>query len=142
MGTVLARDKGGAVWQADRVIVHREQARLPHENENSRSTALSFFAGKPRSNRCPYLPVGAVLAREKGGAVWQADRVIVHREQARLPHENENSRFTALSFFAGKPRSNRCPYLPVGTVLARDKGGAVWQADRVIVYREQARLPH
>jgi len=49
-----------------------------------RLTALSFFAGKPRSNR-QLNPVGAVLARDMSGAVYQEDRVIVHRGQAPLP---------------------------------------------------------
>jgi len=47
-----------------------------------RPTASSFIASKlaPTARR---LSVGARLARESGGAVLQAYRVIVHREQAR-----------------------------------------------------------
>jgi len=47
-----------------------------------RPTASSFIASKlaPAARR---LSVGARLARESGGAVFQAYRVIVHREQAR-----------------------------------------------------------
>ncbi len=32
--------------------------------------------------------VGAELARDAGNALFQPDRVIVHREQARLPQES------------------------------------------------------
>ncbi|KFE53489.1 hypothetical protein IV01_19220 [Pseudomonas syringae] len=62
VGAVLARDTGDAVYQAYRVIVHREQARLLQTSAE---------------------PVGAVLARDLGDAVYQSYRVIVHREQAR-----------------------------------------------------------
>jgi hypothetical protein len=62
VGARLARDKGNAVWQQDRVIVLREQARLPQ-------TIIQY--------------VGARLARELGDAICLTHRVIVHREQAR-----------------------------------------------------------
>jgi len=87
---------GDAVYQAHRVIVHREQA---------------------RSYRRAPKPVGAVLARDLGDAVYQSYRVIVHREQA---------------------RSYRRAPKPVGAVLARDWGDAVYQAYRFIAHREQA----
>jgi len=173
----------------------------------SRHTASSFIASKLGSNRnrrtrwseaCPRIrrrglpgiprhrssraspapteivePVGARLARESGGAVLQAYRAIVHREQARLQQKSSNplerglpanqaarySRHTASSFIASKPGSHRnrrtrwseaCPRIrrrglagiprhrssraspapteivePVGARLAREPGGAV-----------------
>jgi len=63
-------------------------------------------------------PVGAVLARDKGDAVYQTYRVIVHREQA---------------------RSYRRAPKPVGARLARDAVDAVRLPYRVIVPREQVR---
>jgi len=192
-GSELARESGAAVCQADRVIVLREQARLPQGSRGFSWTASSFFAGKLAptggdllerglpanqalrcvrqttssffasklgshrdcsvsgrrrialrgqaslqrgsdfqcgSGACPrwrltrisgqsrpalsraslaptyLLSVGARLARESGAAVCQADRVIVLREQARLPQGSRGFSWTASSFFAGKPRSN------------------------------------
>jgi len=129
IGTRLARESGGAVFQAYRVIVHREQARSyssPHilwerclpairTARSFRPTASLFIASKlaPTVHR---LSVGARLARESGGAVFQARRVIVHREQARsyssahilwercLPANQAARSFrpTASSFIAGK----------------------------------------
>ena len=64
-------------------------------------------------------PVGARLARESVDAVCRTDRVIVLREQARLPQVITE---------------------PVGAVLARDADNAVQQMYRVIVHREQARI--
>jgi len=119
-----------------------------------RHTASSFIASKLGSYRCSPDPVGAVLARDKDGAILQAYRVIVHREQARLLQRslyllerglpaNQVPRFgrhTASSFIASKLGSYRCSPDPVGAVLARDRGDTVRQASRVIVHREQARL--
>gem|GEM_PF-2899389 len=87
----------------------------------SRHTAPSFIASKPGSNRGTRSVVGARLARESGGAVLQAYRVIVHCEQARLPQKSSNPlerglpanqaarfcRHTAPSFIASKLGSNR-----------------------------------
>ena len=89
-----------------------------------RHTASSFIASKLGSYRCSPDPVGAVLARDKDGAILQAYRAIVHRPSAaqtrRAPTDdhllerglpaNQSMRLVrhiASSFFAGKPRSNR-----------------------------------
>jgi len=142
VGARLARESGDTVWQVYRVIVLRGQARSYRRSPNllerglpanyaprlGRHTALSFFAGKraPTSDQrtywseaCPRIrhpglagipryrssrasallqpisePVGARLARESGGPVWQAYRVIDHRGQARLQDQ----------FGTGEPR--------------------------------------
>jgi hypothetical protein len=87
-----------------------------------RQTALSFFAGKPGSTAGTRFPVGARLARDSGDAVYQADRVIVLRGQARLQQLERGFlwerglpailamrfvRQTALSFIVGKPHSHK-----------------------------------
>ena len=104
VGAVLARDKGDAVYQTYRVIVHRGQGGAPPRSILQRS----------------WSSVGAGLAREPGDAVYQTFRVYVHRGQA---------------------RSYRRAPKPVGAVLARDLGNAVYQAHRVIVHREQGGAP-
>jgi len=116
-----------------------------------RPTASSFIASKlaPTVHR---LSVGARLARESGASVLQAYRVIVHREQARsysspLVRWSEACPRIRRLGPSGLPRhrSSRASSLlqlgayPVGAVLARDMGGAVFQARRVIVHRGQAR---
>jgi len=153
-----------------------------------RHTASSFIASKLGSYRCSPDPVGAVLARDKDGAILQAYRVIVHREQARLLQRSlyllerglpaigatRFGRHTASSFIASKLGSYRdhctcwseaCPRIrcrgsagiprhrssransapteitvPVGARLARESVDAVSQTYRVIVLRGQASL--
>jgi hypothetical protein len=83
-------------------------------------------------------PVGARLARELGASVHQAHRVTVPREQVR------SYRQLPIPLERGLPanwaaRSQAGHLSTVGTVLARDAGGAVYQAHRVIVPREQVR---
>ena len=70
--------------------------------------AGSGYEGKiqARSYGRNAISVGAVLARDKGDAVYQTYRVIVHREQA---------------------RSYRRAPKPVGARLARDAVDAVFQ---------------
>jgi len=70
----------------------------------------------------PRITCGSELARESGAAVCQADRVIVLREQARLPQGSRGFSWTASSFFAGEPSSNGDLISNVGAVLARDGG--------------------
>ena len=92
--------------------------------------------------------VGAVLARDKGDAVYQTYRVIVPREQVRSYRRSPAcwSEACPRCRRRGLPatpcnRPSRTSSLlpPVGAVLARDKGDAVYQTYRVIVHREQAR---
>jgi len=91
--------------------------------EEVRTSSASPAAGSPpsRASSLPQkiaLSVGAGLARELGGTVFQAHRVMVLRGQASLQQK------IALS---------------VGAGLARELGGTVFQAHRVMVLREQAR---
>ncbi|VVP35088.1 hypothetical protein PS903_04471 [Pseudomonas fluorescens] len=118
-------EPGNAVYLLHRVIVLRGQASLLQANRPPRficCTALSFFAGKPRSyrrtgqrglsvaprhrsSRASLAPTG-----EPATAVYLLYRVIVLRRQASLLQANRATRFiccTASSFFAGKPRSYR-----------------------------------
>ncbi|VVO65811.1 hypothetical protein PS850_01058 [Pseudomonas fluorescens] len=170
VGARLAGEPGTAVFLLHRVIVFRGQASLLQANRAPRficCTALSFFAGKPRSYRrtgrrglsvAPryrFSPVGARLAGEPGTAVYLSHRVIVLRGQASLLQANRAPRFfcrTALSFFAGKPRSyrrtghcglsvapryrsSRASLAPTG-----EPGAGVCLSHRVIVLRGQASL--
>ena len=96
VGARLARESGGAVFQAYRVIVHREQARsysspvvrwseacprirrrgpsgLPRHRSSQASSLLQLGA----------YPVGAVLARDMGGAVLQAFFRVHNQPQSR-----------------------------------------------------------
>jgi len=83
VGAVLARDIGGAVYQANRVVLI---AGKPGSHSYLRMSGKT----RHRSSRASPAPtgiafsVGARLARESGGAVYQIDRVIVLRGQARL----------------------------------------------------------
>ncbi len=89
-------------------------------------TALSFFAGKPRSHRVWWWGtgiVGAELARDWGCRGVQSYRIIVLRGQASLQQ--------------GLVVWQAC----VGAELARDWGCCGLQSYRVIVLRGQARLP-
>jgi len=135
------------VFQAYRVIIHREQGGAP-----------------PRSLlQVITEPVGAVLARDSGNAVRQMYRVIVHRGQARS-YKAALLRWTVWAAFqlareavaavypgnrvivhreqGGAPPRSLLQLItePVGAVLARDSGDAVRQMYRVIVHRGQARL--
>jgi len=108
VGAVLARDIGGAVYQANRVVLiagkpgSHSYLRMSDKTRHRSSRAIPAPTGIAFS-------VGARLARELGGAVYQRDRVIVLREQARL---QQGSHFS------------------VGAVLARDKAGRDWSAVR------------
>jgi len=122
-GSELARESGAAVCQADRVIVLREQARLPQGSRGFSWTASSFFAGK-------LAPTGGDLL-ERGLPANQALRCV---------------RQTASSFFASKLGSHRDRGVSVGPrhrssrASSAPTGIAGFQLDRVIVLRGQASL--
>ena len=87
-GSGLARDAGGAVWQANQ----------PHR-----------FCGAHKIRTLPGSFCGSGLARVIGGAVWQANQ----------PHR-----------FCGAHKIRTLPGSFCGSGLARDAGGAVWQANQ------------
>ncbi len=125
VGARLAGEPDTTVRLSNRVIVLRGQTSLLRANRVPRCichTALSFFAGEPRSygrtrrsgvsvkphhrsSRASLAPTG-----EPGAAMYLSHRVIVLRGQASLLRANRAPRcicHTALSFFAGEPRSYR-----------------------------------
>ena len=123
VGARLARESGGAVFQANRVIVHREQARScssPHilwerclpANQAARSfrpTASSFIAGK-RAPTARRISCGSGACPRYG-----------RRGLSGLPRHRSSRASSLLQLGA----------YPVGAVLARESGGAVFQARRV-----------
>ncbi len=122
-----------ALWvhQAHRVIVLRGQASLQRAQCFCGSGACPRIrrcgaSGTPRyhSSRASLAPTGTVFLWERCLPANQALWCIRH---------------TALSFFAGKPRSNGHSVF-VGAVLARESGAGVHQAHRVIILRGQASL--
>ncbi len=143
-----------------------------------RQTALSFFAGKPRSNRdriqlerCLPANWAVRCIRHNTALMWerclpaiQATRCI--RQTAlsfiagkRAPTDDHRPvgacgrhsdlpanqmtrsiRHTVYSFLANKFAPTGDAF-PVGARLAREAGAAVYQADRVIVHRGQGGAP-
>ena len=133
---------GYAARQAHRVIVLREQARLQQGTRDARQIASSFIAGKHRSHRVRGTP-GASRHRSSrassaptGYAARQAHRVIVLREQARLPQGTRHARRIASSFFASKLASHRVGGTPGASRHRSSRASSAPTGDRVFRWSE------
>ena len=103
----------GIVWERACIAMQATRVWMPSRASHAPTGFVAYLRAAVCRIHC-----GSGLARDAGGAVWQA-----HRMDA----------------IAGKPRSHRfCGLLkscglqdPCGSGLARDAGGAVWQAHRM-----------
>ncbi|VVO82112.1 hypothetical protein PS874_01732 [Pseudomonas fluorescens] len=148
VGARLAGEPGAAVYLLHRVIVLRCRSQACRRT-GRRGVSI---APRYRFSRASLAPTG-----EPGAAVYLSHRVIVFRGQASLLQANRALGCicrTALSFFAGKPRSYRRTGRWGASVAPRyrfsraslaptgEPGAGVHLSHRVIVFRGHARSLH